>query len=162
MLSPAKVIDVALPVTLAATPPGLEVTVYEVIGAPPLLAGAAQLTPAEALPADALTAVGAVGTAAGVVTAFDGADAAPGPTELVAFTVKVYVVALLRPVTMTLVPDVVAVTPPGDDVTMYVSGVAVEPLMPSHAGRAQLTVAEALPAVAVAPVGASATLDGAS
>ena len=45
-----------------AIPPGLEVTVYEVMGLPPLEAGAAKLTVASVFPAVAATPVGASGT----------------------------------------------------------------------------------------------------
>ncbi len=48
-------------------PPGLEVTVYDVIGEPPLEAGAVKLTVACALPAVAMTPVGAPGTARGLI-----------------------------------------------------------------------------------------------
>jgi hypothetical protein len=49
------------------------------------------------LPTDAATLVGASGTVAGV-TEFDAADAVLVPTELVAVTVNVYGVPLLKPV----------------------------------------------------------------
>ena len=54
------------------------------------------------------------------VTAFDGADAGLGPTALVALTVNVYEVPLVRPVTMALdaEPAAVAVRFPGVDVTV--------------------------------------------
>jgi hypothetical protein len=68
--------------------PGLDVTVYPVIVLPPFEAGAVKLTVAWALPATAVTPVGAPGTVAGV-TLFDGLDAGPVPTALVAFTVNV-------------------------------------------------------------------------
>ncbi len=66
-----------------------EVTVYLEIPAPPLLAGAVQLTAAAPLacggPTAAVTLVGAPGTVAGVaLTALDGA---PVPLTLVAATV---------------------------------------------------------------------------
>jgi hypothetical protein len=69
----------------------VEVTVYELMALPPSLAGAVQTMDAEALPALALTALGAPGTVAGAtgVTLFDGADAGPEPMALVATTVKV-------------------------------------------------------------------------
>src|SRR3989344_3255810 len=51
------------------------------------------------------------------VTLFDAADAEEVPTELVAVTVKVYGVPLVRPVTVAKVPLVVAVIPPGLEVT---------------------------------------------
>ena len=74
---------------VAVRPPGDEVTVYEVIGLPPLEAGAVQLTVASALPAAAVTPVGAPGTVAEGVTAFDAAEAGPAPTLLAAVTEKV-------------------------------------------------------------------------
>jgi hypothetical protein len=62
--------------------------VYDVIGLPPLLAGADQVTLADALPRVADPMVGAPGTVAGV-TVFEAADSALAPTLLVAWTVKV-------------------------------------------------------------------------
>jgi hypothetical protein len=58
------------------------------MAAPPLDAGAVQLTVAWALPALALTLVGAPGGAAGV-TLLEAEEVAPVPTALVAVTVKV-------------------------------------------------------------------------
>ncbi len=59
------------------------------IGLPPL-DGAVQLTVADALPAVAVTPVGAAGAVGAVgVTALDGAEAGLVPTALVAVTVKV-------------------------------------------------------------------------
>ena len=69
------------------------------IALPPLLTGGVKATVAEALPPIAAPMVGAPGTVAGV-TLFEAADAAPGPTALVASTVKVYAVPLARPVTL--------------------------------------------------------------
>jgi len=96
-----------------------------VIAEPPLLAGVVQVTTAEALPGVADTAVGAPGTVLGVIAAL-GDDAGETPTLLVAVTVNVYEVPLVKPLTVTLVPMiVVAVAPPGDAVTVY--PVIVEP-----------------------------------
>jgi hypothetical protein len=80
-------LDDPVPVIL----PGLDVTMYEVIGLPPFELGAVKLTVACAFPATAVTPVGAPGTVgAGVgVTILDGADARPVPIALVAFTVNV-------------------------------------------------------------------------
>jgi hypothetical protein len=91
LVRPVSVADVAAAATVALAPAGLEVTVYEVIGLPPFEAGAVQETAAEALPAVAVTAVGAPGAVAGAtgVTLLDGAEAAPLPTALAATTVKV-------------------------------------------------------------------------
>jgi len=55
---------------------------------PPLLAGAVKVIDALALPAVAVPMVGALGTLAGV-TLFEGLEAGPVPTALVAVTVKV-------------------------------------------------------------------------
>jgi hypothetical protein len=76
-----------MPMTVAACP--LEdVAVYPVMAEPPVLAGAIQLTVAEAFAAVAVPMVGAAGTVAGV-TELDAADAAPVPAALMARTVKV-------------------------------------------------------------------------
>ena len=89
LVRPVSVADV--PATVALAPAGLEVTVYEVMALPPLLAGALQETDAEALPAVAVTAVGAPGTVAGAtgVTLLDASEGALLPTALLATTVKV-------------------------------------------------------------------------
>src|SRR3954447_7536775 len=69
--------------------------------------------------ADAGQIVQMVQAVADGVTAFDAADAGPAPTAFVAVTVKVYVVALVRPGTITLVAGGVPVT--------VVAGCAVVP-----------------------------------
>ena len=91
LVRPVRLADVAGAATVALAPAGLEVTLYEVIGLPPFEAGAVQETEAEALPAVAVTAVGAPGTVAGAfgVTLLDGAEAALLPTALLATTVNV-------------------------------------------------------------------------
>jgi len=68
--------------------PGDDVTVYPVIVAPPLLAGAVHDTVAWAAPETPTTEVGAPGTASGV-TDPEEADDGLVPTSLEAFTVKV-------------------------------------------------------------------------
>src|SRR4051812_21257335 len=75
------------------------------MAAPPVLVGAVQRTVAEALPAVAAAPVGVPGAVAGAagVTALDRAEYAPSPAELVARTLKVYVVPGVRPVTVALV-----------------------------------------------------------
>ena len=87
LVSPVIVIGLAVPDLVM--PPGFDVTVYEVMGLPPSDAGGVKLTVARALPAVALTPVGAPGVPAPGVTLFEGLDAGPVPTSLVAFTVKV-------------------------------------------------------------------------
>jgi hypothetical protein len=78
-----------LPDPVPVWPPGLAVTVYEVIAEPPFEEGALNDTVADALPATADTPVGAPGTVAPRVTGLDAAEADPVPTELVAVTVNV-------------------------------------------------------------------------
>jgi hypothetical protein len=152
-VSPVTVIGLDAPVAVML--PGLEVTVYEVIGLPPFEAGGVKLTVACWLPAVAVTAVGAPGTVAGV-TLFDAADAGPVPIALVAVTVKVYVVPFVKPVTVIGLDAPVAVMLPGLEVTVY----EVIALPPFEAGAVKLTVAWALPAVAVPIVGAPGTVAG--
>ena len=59
LVSPVTVIGLAVPV--AVSPPGLDVTVYPVMAAPPLFVGAVKLTVACAMPAVAVPMVGAPG-----------------------------------------------------------------------------------------------------
>ena len=68
-------------------------------------------------PARAETAVGGLGTVAGVTLA-EGDDAAPVPTAFVAVTVKVYGVPFVSPVTVMGLPVPVAVIPLGFEVTV--------------------------------------------
>ena len=76
-----------------------------------------KLTVACALPAVALTPVGAPGTVAGV-TLLEGDDAGLVPALLVAVTVNVYAVPLVSPVTVMGLLGPVPVSPPGLDVTV--------------------------------------------
>ena len=84
---------------------------------PPLLPGAVKVTLACALPPVAVPLVGAPGTVAGV-TLFEAADAAPVPALLVAVTVKVYAVPLVKPPTTTGEVAPLPVNPPGLEVTV--------------------------------------------
>jgi hypothetical protein len=75
-------------------------------------------TVADESPGTAMTPVGAAGTPTGV-TDVEGADSALFPTLFVAWTVNVYMVPFLRPVTWTEVaPVVVAVMLSGVEVTV--------------------------------------------
>jgi hypothetical protein len=91
---PLTVVDVC------AAPPMNGVTVYEVIGLPPV-GGAVQATDTfpEPAPDVATTFPGGAGGAAGV-TLFEGCEGGPVPMSLVADTVNVYVVPLASPVTV--------------------------------------------------------------
>ena len=80
-------------------------------------AGALKLTAADASPAVALTPLGAPGTVLGV-TAVVALEAVPLPALLVALTVKVYAVPLVRPVTLIGLAAPLKVAPPGLTVTV--------------------------------------------
>jgi hypothetical protein len=98
-------------------PSGIEVTVYFVIGLPPVCTGAVHETTEAPLRFEvADTAVGASGTRAGV-TDDDGAEAGPGPIAFVAVTVNVYAKPFVSPVTVHEVVALVQVAPPGLAVT---------------------------------------------
>jgi hypothetical protein len=135
--------------------PGDEVTLYPVIDAPPLLAGAVHdTTDWPFAPSVADTEVGEPGGAAGTAAA-EAADATEVPIAFVAVTVNVYEVPLVRPDTVHEVDDaddVVQVFDPGEDVTVY--PVIVD--IPSSAGAVHETTDWALPfEVADTPIGAS-------
>ena len=117
LVRPVTVAEVA-PDVVAVAPSGDAVTVYPVIGKPPLLAGAVHDTTATPFPAEAVTAVGTPGTVLGVTAALAD-DAREVPPALAAVTVNVYAIPLSRPETVAEVaPDVVAVAPPRDAVTV--------------------------------------------
>ena len=97
--------------------PGEDVTVYPVISDPPVLDGADHETATEESPKTPDTPVGAPGTVAGT-TASEAVDVEPVPALLEAFTVNVYEVPLVRPLTAQLVVVDVHVNEPGDDVTV--------------------------------------------
>ena len=78
---------------------GVEVTVYCIIAAPPLPAGAVQATEACALPGVAETPVGAPGTVRGV-TGTDGAEGSLVPAAFVATALNVYGCPFVRSVTV--------------------------------------------------------------
>jgi hypothetical protein len=90
-----------------------------VIALPPFT-GAVQLTVAWPSPAAATTLLGAPGAVGALgVTAFEGLEAGPLPTEFVAVTVNVYAVPFVRPGTTADVASPLTRTtaPPGDAVT---------------------------------------------
>ena len=92
------------------------------IADPPVFVGAVKLTvPLPLLPV-AETPVGASGAIGAGVTADDALEVVPVPTRLVATTVKVYAVPLVRPVTVIGddVPDAVIAVPPPAGVAVTV------------------------------------------
>ena len=119
MLRPVTVAVVVVPLTVAVSPPGEDVTVYPVMEAPPLDEGAVQLTVACVFPAVARALVGAPGGPAGV-TLLEGEEAGPDPRALAAVTVNVYAVPLVSPVTVAevVLPFTFAVRPPGEEVAV--------------------------------------------
>ena len=132
-------------------------TWWLVIGEPPSLPSVHE-TVAEALPRATLRLVGATGGPAGV-TGADGADSAPRPTGFTARTWNVYVVPFVSPVTVLLnapaaMPVIVLTTVPPTLTTICCEVTAGPPLATA---LVHLTVAEALPAVALTAVGAFGT-----
>ena len=87
LVSPVTVIGFVVPV--AVIPPGLDVTVYDVIGLPPSDAGAVKSTAAAVLPGTAVTIVGTPGAVAAGVTLLEAADGTLDPAVLTACTVNV-------------------------------------------------------------------------
>jgi hypothetical protein len=146
-------IGLAVPEACAA--PGDAVTVNDVTGEPPVDTGATNATMARPLPGAAATAVGAPGGPEGV-TALDGADGGPVPNAFAAVTVKEYATPFVRPVTVIGLAAPVAVSPPGDAVTVY--SVIGDP--PFDAGAAKLAVACSFPVVAATATGAPGTVNG--
>ena len=153
LVKPVTVIGDELP--LAVSPPGLDVTVYEVIAEPPLDPGAEKVTTASPLPRVAVPMVGAPGVVAGVA-ALLALDALPVPTSFVAVTLNVYAVPLVRPVTVSGELAPLAVNPPGLEVTVY--EVIAEP--PFEDGAENVTTTSPLPRVAVPMVGAPGVVAG--
>lgn len=124
MVKPVTVIGVPEPE--AVTPPGFDVTVYEVIVSPPVVTGGNHETVACPFPLVAAPINGALGTEM-TWTIFEGADGGLIPTALEAVAVKVYGVPPVSPLTVAILifwpytltnPPPVAVMPPGFDVTV--------------------------------------------
>jgi len=110
------------------------------IGAPPLSAGGVQLSVIDVgVAVPPVRPVGAPGVVAGV-TAAEAADGGEVPTALVAVTVNVYAVPLVKPDTVELTPAVVIPVHAGhagDDAIVY--PVIAEP--PSETGAVHDTTA---------------------
>jgi hypothetical protein len=144
-------------VDVQVLPSGVDVTVYSVIGLPPVLAGAVHETTERRLPKElAVTEVGAPGTVAGTAEAED-VDGSEVPEAFVAVTLNVYEVPLVRPVTTQVVSPVVRhVLPSGVETTVY-----REITAPLLAGAVHDTVDWVDSSdVAETPVGAPGTVDG--
>ena len=77
-------------------------------------------------------------------------DELPNPAALVAVTVNLYWVPLVKPVTVIGLEPPLTVIPPGLEITVY----TVIPNPPSELGAVNVTEACVLPAVAVPMVGA--------
>jgi len=137
--------------------PGAEITVYELIAAPPFETGAFHDTTDDAFAAlVAPNEVGAPGTVDGT-TADDAVEAEPVPDTFVAITVNVYDVPLVRPVTVHEVIAVVHVNEPGAEITVY----ELIEAPPFETGAVHDTTDDAFAAlVALTAVGAPGTVDG--
>src|ERR1700709_2287500 len=98
------------------------------MGEPPLLAGGVKVTLANPLPPVAARPVGAPGSVAGV-TRLVAADSTPLPMAVVAWTVEVESGPFDNPVTVQGLEAHVAVTAPGEEVTVY-EVIGEPPLLP--------------------------------
>lgn len=98
MVSPVTVSGLVAPLAVRVAPPPVQDAVYVVMADPPFEAGAVKAIDALALPAVPVPMVGAPGTPSGVALTL--AEALPAPEELVAVTEQLYVVPLVRPVTV--------------------------------------------------------------
>lgn len=87
LVSPRTVHEVVF-VVVQVKPPGVDVTVYKVMGVKPLLSGAVHDTVTNLSPLVAFTFLGAEGNM-GIVIAADDTESVPEPSTLVAETVKV-------------------------------------------------------------------------
>ena len=135
--------------------PSFEVTVYEAMADPPLLPSSEKVTVAWPLEAMMEVMVGASGTLAGV-TELLGREPVLVPMALVAVTVKVYGVPLVRPVRVIGEEPPETTCRPSFDVTVY-EVMADPPLLPSSE---KVTVAWPLEAMMEVMVGASGAVAG--
>ena len=122
---------------------------------PPSPVGATHATSTEPSPNEPVTLETAPGTPAGV-TAPEAPEAEPVPAALVAVTVNVYAVPLVRPVTAHDVVAVVQVEPPDEAVTVY----EVMGAPPVENGADQETNTEESAEAPETPVGIPGTVAG--
>jgi hypothetical protein len=149
----------AAPLSVPDAPPLLDVhdAEYERI-ALPLLAPGVKATDTDASPAVALVMVGADGAAAGTTEA-DAADGALVPIALVAVTVQVYVLPLVK--LLTVIGDAVPVLLPDVPPLLDVHEAEYERIgLPLSAPGVNATEIEALPRVTLVMVGGSGTAAG--
>jgi hypothetical protein len=135
-------------------PPGLDVAVYRITGAPPLDPGAENTIVAVVPDAATVPIPGAPGTVTGAaaigVTGADTAETAEVPPVFVAVALNVYERPLVRPVTSQDPAAPVTVhVPAGDAVTAYDAGA------PPVSAAATVTLTPPSPAVNVVMLGAS-------
>ena len=128
---------------------------YDFTATPPLSTGGTQLTMALPSFAETATLRGAEGTVRGI-TGAEAVELPLVPNTLTATAVNVYVVPLVRPTTVQLVPNVEQVTPPGDAVTTYL--MIAEP--PVDADEVQDTETCPLPKAVTRSVGADGLVNG--
>ena len=125
---------------------------------PPSDDGAIHVMSAEPSPGEAETLVGLPGAVGATgATGLDGSDSGPSPTELVAWTVKVYSVPLVSPDTVQLVPPLTGHGRGPRPCSVSVTAYPVIERPPLSDGADQEISAEALPAVALTAVGAPGT-----
>lgn len=112
LVRPVTLIGLAVPVPVRVAPPPMQDTVKEVIGEPPLAAGAVKAIDALPLPTVPAPMTGAPGTPRGAALTLP--EAVPAPNELVATTEQLYAVPLVSPVTVIglIVPLLLRLVPP--------------------------------------------------
>jgi hypothetical protein len=123
LVSPVTTIGEAAPEREPGAPPSLDVqfALYPVIALPPLF-GATNATEIWPLPNVVTGWAGASGTVAGITVAIDAGDSAESPAALVAWTVHVYDLLLVRDCTEIgeLEPVLLPKVPPLLDVQLAV------------------------------------------
>ena len=159
MVSPVTVIGDAVPVLVPAAPPSSDVQLAEkLVIVLPLSAPGVNATDTDASPRVTLVIDGAAGAAAGITLA-EAADGALVPITLVAVTVQVYVLPLVRP--LTVICDAVPVLLPDVPKLLDVHDAEYERIaLPLSAPGVKATEIDALPRVTLVMVGGSGTAAG--
>src|SRR5664280_1098107 len=149
---PVRVDPLVVVVSGCQVVPSVEYS-YPVTAEPPS-EGAVKVTVALALPGVALSPVGAAGAVAAGVT-LAAAEGAPVPTLLTARTATWSVVPLIRSVIVPVSVDPLVVVVSGCQVVPSVEYSYPVTAEPPSEGAVKVTVALALPGVALSPVGAA-------
>jgi hypothetical protein len=159
LVSPVTVIGDAVPVSVPAAPPSSEVQLAEkLVIALPLFAPGVNATETDVSPRVTLVIVGASGAAAGTTLA-DADEGTLVPIALVAVTVHVYVLPLVK--LLTVIGDAAPVLLPDVPPLLEVHDAEYERIAkPLLAPGVNATEIDALPRVTLVMVGASGAAPG--